>query len=219
MNPQQAPLPSEFTILTDPRFIISMNYAGNDNFMGRTLKGYETKRAILTHPAALALIAVQDELDTYKKGYRLRIFDAYRPVQAVQDILQWSNEEIDLALQKRFFPGLEKMDLFERGYLAALHSSHSRGSTVDLTISIPSDSLSSENAPQNYIDLDMGSEIDFFGEISATDFPFISFEAKQNRQFLKSLMHKHKFINYEKEWWHYTLENEPFTETYFNFLV
>jgi zinc D-Ala-D-Ala dipeptidase len=206
-------LPKGFAYLRDPRIILSMNYATDENFMGRKAIAYYAKTCILTKMALSALLAVQDELDTLNKKYRLRIFDSYRPTDAVADFEKWSQEPDTQTLKELYYPDFKKPDLFKNGYIS-LHSEHSRGSTVDLTIS----RIISED-PLHYEDLDMGTIIDFFGEKSHTDSKNISEIAQKNRQFLKGSMKKQGFINYEKEWWHYTLANEPFPETYFNFPV
>lgn len=207
-------LPEGFTYLEDPRMIYHISYATSDNFMGRPVAGYYNKVCILTEKAATALIKVQDSLDSYEQGYRLSIFDAYRPTSAVQDFMNWAKEPVIPSLKDKYFPHLEKHQLFEVGYIAPINSTHSRGSTVDLTILRPV----GPHAKQ-YEALDMGTIFDFFDETSHTHSPNISAEAKQNRQFFLNLMSEHGFENYEKEWWHYTLRNEPFPDTYFNFWV
>lgn len=207
-------LPQGFTYLNDPRIILSMNYAGSENFIGRPIAGYNAKVCILTKEAHDAIKAVQDTLDTYKKEYRIRIFDAYRPTTAVADFKQWAENPNDHKMKTIYYPDLDKTELHKEGYVMFEKSSHSRGSTLDLTITIPS-----PKNPFNYLDLDMGTIIDLFSETSHTNFPTISEKAKNNRQFLKSAMEKHGFKNYEKEWWHFTLENEPFPNTYFDFPI
>lgn len=206
-------LPKGFTYITDPRMIITINYVSSDNFMGRPAAGYHQPVCILSLEAASALIEAQNKLDTYNKGYRLKIFDAYRPTQAVQDFMKWRQEPINVDIKKIYFPDLEKDQLFETGYIAPVHSTHSRGSTVDLTITLPS-----SNAI-GYEEMDMGTIFDFFDKKSHTHCADISEKAKKNRQFLIALMEEQGFENYHKEWWHFTLKNEPFPETYFNFPV
>jgi D-alanyl-D-alanine dipeptidase len=206
-------LPPEFTYVNDPRIILSIDYAGYENFIGRPIAGYHAKCAILTKPAHAALIAVQDTLDSYQKGYRLKIFDAYRPTLAVADFKHWAGDPNDQKQKSIYYPDLDKAELHQRGYVAFEKSTHSRGSTVDLTITVASIN------PLNFDDLPMGTIFDLFGEKSHTEYPNISKTERNNRQFLKKLMENHGFKNYEKEWWHFTLENEPFPATYFEFPV
>lgn len=201
-------IPEQFTYLNDPRIILSLDYLTTNNFIGRPLPGYIKPVCIITKPAAKALIAVQDELDRLETGYVLKIFDTYRPTTTVDEFLRWSQDLSDQAQKAKFYPNINKADLFKLGYLVA-RSSHSRGSTVDLT-------LVNANTKQ---ELDMGTIFDFFGEESHTDSKLISVQAQQNRQFFKSLMAKHGFTNLPEEWWHYTLEDEPFPDTYFDFEI
>lgn len=195
-------LPDNFAYLQDPRIQLEMNYTTSDNFIGRPIAGYRNSVCIITKPTIARLIAVQDELDTLNKGYVLKIFDAYRPTMAVADFIQWAQDPNDIVNKATYYPHLSKQELFAQGYLAT-RSSHSRGSTVDLTI----------------VGLDMGTIFDYFGEESNTDSKLVSATAQQNRQFFKNLMAKHGFVNLAQEWWHYTLDNEPFPNTYFDFVV
>lgn len=206
-------LPEGFTYLDDPRMIFTINYASKDNFMGRSAAGYDKKVCILSEEAARALIGVQDDLERLNKGYRLRIFDAYRPTRAVEDFMAWAQEPLDLEKKKIFFPEHDKYQLFEIGYIAAVNSTHSRGSTVDLTITVPANNF------LGFEELEMGTIFDFFGTKSHTICSDISEKAKNNRKFLNSLMEARGFENYPKEWWHFTLKNEPFPDTYFDFPV
>ncbi len=205
-------LPNGFCTIDDKRIIKQMDYTTSHNFIGRPVAGYLAPVCILTHAAADTLLKVQEELDSLKKGYRLKIFDAYRPTSAVADFIHWSKDPVDQKMKSIFYPALEKGELFDLGYIAK-KSTHSRGSTVDLTITV----ASNPNAPP--IDLEMGTIFDFFDESTHTAFSNISPIAKKNRAFLKDIMERHGFINYPLEWWHFTLENEPFPDTYFDFLV
>ena len=204
-------LPTGFVYLYDliPTIVQDIAYATSNNFMGRPIKGYKKAVAIITFEAAIALRNVQLELK--KSDLGLKVFDAYRPQMAVDDFWNWASDSQDIKMKSEYYPDFDnKLDLFN-GYLARL-SSHSRGSAVDLTVI----------DLQNKQELDMGSRFDFLGEISNTDHPSISNTAKRNRQRLKSIMEKHGFKNYDKEWWHYNLINEPFTKTsedHFNFVV
>ena len=183
--------------------------------MGRRIAGYFAPIAILSQEAHNALIAVQDALDTLKGGYHLKIFDTYRPATAVADFLDWAKDHTQQEMKNEYYPHIDKKRLFELGYLAE-RSSHSRGSTVDLTICVldnPSLDLSFHK------ELEMETRFDFFDEISHTMNPNISARAKENRAFLVDIMEKQGFINYPKEWWHFTLKDEPFPETYFDFPI
>lgn len=207
-------LPNGFTYVDDPRLILSLDYASNHNFVGRIVKGYEgvvnSKVCILSKEAATALIAVQNELELLHPGYRLKIFDAYRPQHAVDDFVQWAKES-DESTRTIFYPKFKKSELFELGYLAE-KSSHSRGSTIDLTICKMNEDLN-----PSYTELEMGSIFDYFDETAHTLNPNISGAAKENRMLLKMLMEKQGFENYPLEWWHFTLKNEPFPNTYYDF--
>ncbi len=205
-------LPAGFTYVKDPRFLLSLRYLTSDNFVGRPIAGYEGNVCILTEKAATALSAVQDDLDRLNQGYHLKIFDAYRPVTAVLDFSQWAQNPNQQEQKAQFYPNVPKSELFKQGYLAD-HSSHSRGSTVDLTISV----ISAASAVP--IDLDMGTIFDFFDEKAHTLSPEVSPMARKNRLLLKDTLEKHQLINYPLEWWHFTLANEPFPDTYFDFPV
>lgn len=217
------PLPKGFTYLKDPRIILAMAYATENNFVGRVIQDYYANVCIMTEAAATALIKAQDALQGHNPNYRLKIFDSYRPTTAALDFKHWSLDAEDQKMKDLYYPDITKLNLFEKGYIAE-KSAHSRGSTVDLTItelknypninSIP-------NATTKFFDeeLDMGTSFDFFGERSHTANPHISDAAKSNRALLIELMESVGFENYHLEWWHFTLKNEPFPDTYFNFLV
>lgn len=202
-------IPVEFCYLQDiaPDIRQNLKYATDKNFTGRVVRGYLTGQVILTKQAAYALQAASEELK--KEGLALEIFDAYRPTQAVDDFLEWCNEPDNLALKEQYYPHLSKEDLFIQGYIAPGNSSHSRGSTVDLTM------IDLKTGKE----LDMGTPFDFFGAKAHTDYQNTAKSARVNRQKLKTVMEKYGFKNYLGEWWHYTLIDEPFKGTYFNFLV
>ena len=162
--------------------------------------------ALLSKEAAKALKQVSDEL--VKKGYRLKIYDAYRPQSAVDHFLRWSYDVKDSRMKEYFYPDLDKAVLFKEGYIAE-KSSHTRGSTVDLTI------FDMESGKE----LDMGSTFDLFAEISHSDYSEISDEQKANRALLRTTMVAHGFEPYAEEWWHFTLKDEPYPNTYFTFPV
>lgn len=200
--------PSDFVILADyvPGIIQEIRYYSTYNFIGDRIDGYEEPCALLTKEAARALKNVANEANVL--GYRLKIFDAYRPVRAVKHFVFWGIEDLDLRMKPYFYPELEKQELFVRGYIAS-QSSHSRGSTVDLT-------LLDMNTGR---EVDMGSPFDMFSEISHPDYKGITEEQYENRMLLQNLMVKAGFLPIDCEWWHFTLKDEPFPDTYFDFPV
>ena len=204
-------LPDRFVYIEDviPNIRLDVRYFGEDNFMGRRVAGYEAPRCILTREAAESLKKVQEDLNRF--GLGLVIFDAYRPQRAVDDFVRWGHDLDDMKMRKQFYPDVQKKDLFKDGYIAE-RSSHSRGSTVDLTI-VHADRKSQEK------ELDMGSRFDFFGPQSWPDSRLVSPVHRAHRMLLQMLMKKHGFEPYPKEWWHFTLRNEPFPNTYFDFPV
>jgi D-alanyl-D-alanine dipeptidase len=142
------------------------------------------------------------------RGYRLKIFDAYRPAGAVKHFVLWGIEDTDIRMKPYFYPDLDKEELFMRGYIAS-KSSHSRGSTVDLTL------LDMKTGKE----VDMGSPFDMFSEISHPDYKGITEEQYENRMELRNAMIRNGFEPIDCEWWHYTLRDEPFPDTYFEFPV
>ena len=199
---------SGFVLLADyiPHIVQEIRYYSTYNFIGERIDGYEEPIALLTKEAARALKAVSSEMMV--KGYRLKIFDAYRPEMAVKHFILWGIEDQDVRMKEYFYPDLVKQELFNRGYIAKL-SSHSRGSTVDLT-------LLDMNTGR---ELDMGSPFDFFGEISHPDYRGITQEQYENRMFLREAMLRGGFAPIDCEWWHFTLREEPYPDTYFSFPV
>ena len=199
---------SDFVLITDviPDCILEIRYYSTYNFVGTRIDGYEEPLAYLTKEAAAALKEVSDELLT--KGYRLKIYDAYRPQKAVDHFVRWSKDIDDTAMKEYFYPDLDKSVLFDQMYIME-YSGHSRGSTVDLTLF---DMKTEKEA-------DMGGTFDFFGELSHPDYTEITDEQYANRMLLRDVMVKHGFKPLESEWWHFTLEDEPFPDTYFNFPV
>ncbi len=183
-----------------------MRYYGSDNFIGKRIDGYHNPKSFHTKEAAYALNKVQLELN--KKGLSLKIFDSYRPQRAVNHFIRWAKVLEDTIMKRQYYPNVKKKDLFDLGYIAE-RSGHSRGSTVDLTII----------ELINGAELDMGSSFDFFGRKSHHSYKDITDKQKENRVLLKSIMEKYGFKPYSEEWWHYTLANEPFPDTYFDFPV
>lgn len=213
MNQTTSKLPQGFAYLTDPRLIYSMDYATADNFIGRRIAGYKSKACILSTQAITALLKVQDNLDQMNKNYVLKIFDTYRPTSAVADFIEWAQDTADVVGQEKYYPELTKQQLFELNYLA-IKSSHSRGSAVDLTIAVID-----PQHPTKHTELDFGTIFDFFGDASHTASKLITQQAQENRKLLLQLMSDQGFENFHMEWWHFTLKDEPFPDTYFDFSV
>ena len=184
---------------------IDIRYSNNNNFIGKKINGYNQSAAIGTKELALALQEIQNDLKHF--GYGVKIFDAYRPQKAVNHFSRWSTND-DVIMKDLFYPNIEKRDLFKEGYIAS-RSGHSRGSTIDLTII----NLKTKE------ELDMGTSYDFFGIESSYDYSGLTYEQNSNRLLLYSVMKKYGFKSLKSEWWHFTLENEPFPDTYFNFNV
>ncbi|MBO4848560.1 MAG: M15 family metallopeptidase [Clostridia bacterium] len=200
--------PSGFVLLADhiPHIVQEIRYYSTYNFIGERIDGYEEPCALLTKEAARALKSVSNEMMV--RGLRLKVFDAYRPVCAVKHFVLWGIEDQDIRMKPYFYPELDKQDLFSKGYIAKL-SSHSRGSTVDLTL------LDMQTGRE----LDMGSPFDYFGEISHPDCTRVTEEQYENRMILQKAMVRNGFRPLDCEWWHFTLEDEPYPNTYFEFPV
>ncbi len=202
--------PSGFVLLSDavPDAILEIRYYSTYNFVGTRVDGYEEPCALLTREAAAALRAVSD--DVIAKGYRLKIYDAYRPQKAVNHFVRWSKDFNDTKMKSYFYPDLTKDVLFPQGYIAE-KSGHSRGSTLDLTLF----DMKTEK------EVDMGGTFDFFGLQSHPDYrgSDLSETQYQNRMILREAMLRHGFKPLDEEWWHFTLENEPYPDTYFQFPV
>ncbi len=200
--------PSGFVLLADyiPHIVQEIRYYSTYNFIGERIDGYEEPCALLTKEAARALKAVSNELIV--QGYRLKVFDAYRPECAVKHFVLWGIEDQDVRMKPYFYPELEKQALFSEGYIAR-RSSHSRGSAVDLTL------LDMATGRE----LDMGSPFDLFSPISHPDYRGITAEQYENRMLLQRMMVRGGFEPLDCEWWHFTLRNEPYPETYFEFPV
>ncbi|HCA21592.1 MAG TPA: peptidase M15 [Lachnospiraceae bacterium] len=198
--------PSGFVLLSDmiPHIIQEIRYFSTYNFVGERVDGYEEPCSILTKEAARALKAVSNEM--FVRGYRLKIFDTYRPACAVRHFVLWGIEDQDVRMKPYFYPDLQKQELFEKGYIAKM-SSHSRGSTVDLTL------LDMKTGKE----VDMGSPFDLFSELSHPDCRDVTEEQFENRMMLQKVMVRNGFKPIDCEWWHFTLENEPYPDTYFEF--
>ncbi len=211
---------SAFVNLTDvvPDVILEIRYYGTYNFVGTRIDGYEQPTALLTRQAADSLRAVSDELKS--RGYRLKIYDAYRPQKAVDHFVRWSKDVPDTLMKRYFYPDLDKSVLFPQQYIIE-KSGHTRGSTVDLTIF----DMNTEK------ELDMGGTFDWFGHESHPDYcgnpetgeykeaGHLTATQFANRMLLRDVMLRHGFKALDTEWWHFTLKDEPFPDTYFTFPV
>lgn len=197
-----------FVQLTDvcENVILEIRYFSSYNFVGKRIDGYLAPQAILTEPAAKALCKAAAAAE--EKGYVLKIFDAYRPQSAVNHFVRWGMDVADTRMKPIFYPDVDKMRVFDMGYVAT-RSSHSRGSTADLTLV----------DRQSGKELDMGTPFDFFGAASHHGAKGLSPQQEANRAILLGLMEGAGFGRYEEEWWHYTLKDEPHPDTYFNFAV
>ena len=190
------------TVIDDAAYDI--RYYSANNFTGKRVDGYKAPRAYLTKEALAALSKAAEDLRS--QGYRLLIWDSYRPQKAVDNFVSWMNDPKDPG-NKHFYPDLEKKDLVTGNYVAT-KSSHTRGSTVDLTI-----------IQMNGTTVDMGGTFDLFSERSHPDYTNITEEQKKNREILRNAMVKAGFSGVDSEWWHYTYKDEPYKDTYFNFDV
>ena len=220
---------SQFVTITDvvPDAILEIRYFGTYNFVGARIDGYQGPTALLTRIAADSLKAVSDDVKAL--GYRLKIYDAYRPQTGVDHFVRWAEDIADTLMKPYFYPDLDKSVLFDQVYICA-KSGHSRGSTVDLTLF----DMATEK------EIDVGGTFDWFGPESHPDFcgnpetgeytgdnskspavpkRFITAEQFENRMILRRAMLRHGFKPYDEEWWHFTLKNEPYPDTYFTFPV
>ena len=214
----------------DPTIEQEMRYYGDHNFIGRPMSGYEAPECILTRQAAEALAAIQAELAQSRLS--LKVYDCYRPQRAVDGFVAWSKDVPDQTMKAEFYPRIDKARVFELGYVAA-KSGHTRGSTVDLTIVpkdhamerpfIPGEPLvdcalpASERFPDTSIDFGTGYDcMDEKSHHGRTDIPAV---AQANRAMFKDIMERHGFAPVAEEWWHYSLKDEPFPDTYFDFPV
>lgn len=199
---------SNFVNITDviPDVILEVRYYSTYNFVGQRVDGYLQPTAILTRQAADSLKKVSDDLKA--KGYRLKIYDAYRPQCAVDHFVRWAADLGDTLMRQAFYPDVDKSLLFEQEYIME-KSGHTRGSTVDLSLV---DALSGK-------DVDMGGVFDWFGIESHPDYTDITKQQFCNRMILRDAMLSHGFKPLDSEWWHFTLIGEPYPDTYFNFPV
>ena len=225
-------MPERFVDIKEviPDIQLDIRYFGCHNFVGEKVEGYIAPKCILTREAAEALVGVQKDLSQFSLS--LKIYDCYRPQRAVNHFVRWAKEIENTKTKKEFYPSVDKRNLFVDSYIDS-KSGHSRGSTVDLTIIplpaqeqpeyTPGQKLSECYLPASirFRDntIDMGTGFDCFDELSHTVSSNIGQKQKINRLLLKTLMEKHGFKNYDKEWWHYTLKNESYPDTYFDFVI
>lgn len=219
--------PAGFVRLSDiaPDVLQEIRYHGEHNFLGRPVTGYNAPQCWLTIPAAEAVAKAQAQVSA--QGYTLKVYDCYRPQRAVDDFVAWAQDPGDDVTRAEFYPRLEKDVLFPQGYIAE-KSGHSRGSTVDLTVVPEGAGISPEWKlgdqlidcvdPERFPDtsIDMGTGFDCFDPKAATESDRISAEQRANRQVLLDAMTAAGFTNLPEEWWHYTLDDEPYPDTYFD---
>lgn len=201
-------LPNGFVYIDEiiPGIAVELRYAGDNNFIGQPIDGYESERCIISADAAYALKRAQGVLKLF--GLGLKIYDAYRPQRTVDHFVRWAADTLDTKMKEQYYPSVKKSELFDKGYIAE-KSGHTRGSTVDLTLI----DLSTGN------ELDMGSPFDFFDEKSHALYNNITAQQKANRLLLNFVITEYGFYSYINEWWHFTLDNEPFKEKYFDFII
>jgi len=213
-----------------PTIVLDMRYYSFHNFIGEPIKSYHANKCILTSEAADALGDVQKELVQFSLS--LKIYDCYRPQDAVDQFIRWAQDLSDTRTKNEFYPTIKKQELIGKGYISG-QSSHSRGSTVDITIvplPVPEQAEYRVEEPlqecylpeeERFKDnsIDMGSGYDCFHRFAITNNSEVGARQRMNRLLLKAVMEKHGFVNYEKEWWHFTLKNEPFKNVYFNFSI
>ena len=201
-------VPDNFIYLTEviPYVEFDLRYYSDENFIGQPIPGYQSNVLIVTLQAAMALKNVQQDLSY--SNFALKIFDAYRPQRAVDYFIRWASDPDDERMKDIYYPNVEKDELIPRGFIAE-KSSHSRGSTVDLTI------ISLEDGRE----LDMGTPFDLFDQKSWPSDTTVSVQQRANRQLLRTVMSKHGLMGLEEEWWHFILRDEPYPDTYFDFPV
>ncbi|MBU2939477.1 M15 family metallopeptidase [Lacinutrix sp. C3R15] len=203
-----AQLPEGFVYVDDviPDIQLELRYCLHNNFVGEPVAGYRAEVCILTTQAANALKKVQEALK--KDSLSLKVFDAYRPQQAVNYFAEWAKNVNDTLMKQQYYPEVDKRNLFRDGYIAS-RSRHSSGSTIDLTI------VDLKTGKE----LDMGTPYDYFGKASWYLYDGLTKKQKENRALLHNVMSTNGFRHYPKEWWHFTLRGEPYKNQYFNFPV
>ena len=224
-------LPEGFVYVKDliPEVIEYLRYGTTENFVGKVVNGYvRTDRCVMTKISAEALRIICDKLG--KDGYQLVIYDTYRPQRAVDHFIEWAKDMKDVKTQESYYPLLSKEEIFEKGYVAK-QSGHSRGSTLDVGLLKIGDKLKDitvikrkfkNGREYNYLDdgtVDMGTSWDFLDESSHYENDLVSDEITQRRMYLRGLFEEEGFKITHREWWHFRYLEEPFPETYFDFVV
>lgn len=213
-----------------PDVVVEMRYVTAQNFVGKPIPGYNGARCLLTHRAAKGLQCAADALRP--QGYAIKVYDCYRPQRAVNAFVNWGRNLRDQKMKQAYYPEVDKRHLFRDSFISS-RSGHSRGSTVDLSI-VPLDKRAVPFDPGDSVvracdsstgkrtddgSVDMGTGYDCFSTLSHTRSPRISERQRQNRSILRDAMSACGFRNLYSEWWHYTLRNEPYPNTYFDFPV
>jgi len=212
-----------------PQLQVDIRYYGIHNFIGQRVMGYEAPKCLLTKEAVTALKQVEDKM--LPMGLTLKVYDCYRPQMAVDNFISWAKDINNIRMKTEFYPDVDKHNLFKDGYIAA-KSGHSRGSTMDLTI-VPLGGMipiydpkrklvaCTEPVDKRFPDdsLDFGSGFDCFSYVSHPDYQGLKPQYRANRLLLKVLMEDAGFNGLKEEWWHFTLKNEPYPKTYFNFPI
>uniref|UniRef100_A0A914DH91 D-Ala-D-Ala dipeptidase n=1 Tax=Acrobeloides nanus TaxID=290746 RepID=A0A914DH91_9BILA len=223
-------LPEDFVYLKEinPNIIADLQFLLHENFVGSRIKGYHSNEVILTRPAAEALSKAQEQCEI--DGYSLVVYDAYRPLKAVNFITEWIKDPYDDFQKKKYYPNISKHDIFELGFFSK-KSGHSRGSTVDITIIKLGNHVKrsrwfsrkllndKEILYRDDDTIDMGTGYNLLDKASYHNSKLVSHEYVERRSYLKKIMNLHGFYDYHDEWWHYTLVDEPFPNSYFDFNV
>lgn len=214
----------------NPSIVVEMRYATSYNFVGTVIDGYKKNKCLLTRKAAKALSKAQSEL--LLMGFGLKVYDCYRPKKAVEHFVRWAKDLSDTKYKAEFYPTIDKKDLFDLGYIAE-SSSHSRGSTVDVTlVGLKHVKTTQYPDPGKYgsciesskirfkdDSVDMGTAYDCFHELSHTANTDIPEPIQKVRKILKTVLEKKGFVNLKEEWWHFTLKDEPYPNKSFDFDV
>jgi zinc D-Ala-D-Ala dipeptidase len=222
--------PSEFILISsiDSSIITNLSYYSENNFMGMQVDGYCSNNLLLTIDAANALSKAQDlfRLD----GYSIVVYDGYRPQRAVNHFIRWASDLDDNKMKREFYPRIDKKNLFAFGYIAE-KSQHSRGSTVDISIIDNGKKIHDYKYEQRILlddyaftylndgTVDMGVHFDFFDKSSSSVTKLVAKEYQECRDYLRDIMNKAGFLGYEKEWWHFNLNNEPYPNSYFDYVI
>jgi D-alanyl-D-alanine dipeptidase len=224
-------LPEDFVVLSeiDPTIIENIRYYGDQNFLGRPVAGYKVNKVVCTKQAAEQLKKANDAFK--KQGYKIVVYDGYRPQRAVDDFKKWGEDIKDDVAKSYYYPTYAKQDLFKLRYIAGERSTHTRGSTFDVTIikaehhvkPIVFSKRTLNNGEEiSFLDdntVDMGSSFDLFHVVSRPDSKLVNENHYKMRKLLRDVMAEYGFKVYDEEWWHFSLENEPYPDTYFDFMV